>query len=68
MTNLSLDVLQYNSKYKKCPWCYEPAEHGVWTPKHGWIDLCQHHYNVTSRDVVGFLLEKLHSLGHTQEV
>ena len=52
----------------QCPWCNEPAFAGMWTPRHGWINLCQHHYNVTSRDVVGFLLEKLHSVGHTQEV
>jgi hypothetical protein len=44
---------------KQCPWCYEPAEHGVWTPRHGWHDLCQRHYNETSRDVVVHLLQKL---------
>lgn len=52
---------------QQCPWCSEPVFAGMWTPRHGWINLCQHHYNVTSRDVVGFLLEKLHSVGHTQE-
>lgn len=46
----------------KCPWCYEPAEHGVWTPRHGWHDLCQRHYNETSRDVVVNLLQKLEEL------
>ena len=25
---------------KQCPWCYEPAEHGVWTPRHGW-QICE---------------------------
>ena len=44
---------------KHCPWCYEPAEHGVWTPRHGWIDLCQRHHMETSREVISHLRQQL---------
>ena len=43
----------------KCPWCDEIATAGVWTPRHGWIDLCQSHYNETSREVIVHLLQTL---------
>lgn len=44
---------------KPCPWCHEPAVEAVWTPRHGWIDLCQHHHAQTSRDVISHLRQKL---------
>lgn len=44
---------------KHCPWCYETAIAATWTPRHGWIDLCQRHYIETSREVITFLRQKL---------
>jgi hypothetical protein len=44
---------------KHCPWCYEPAIAATWTPRYGWIDLCQRHYNETSREVIVHLLQTL---------
>ena len=44
---------------KTCPWCHEPAVEAVWTPRHGWVDLCQHHHAQTSREVISHLRQKL---------
>ena len=44
---------------KTCPWCHEPAVEAVWTPRYGWIDLCQHHHAQTSREVISHLRQKL---------
>jgi hypothetical protein len=46
---------------KQCPWCHDPAVSAVWTPRHGWIDVCQRHYNETSRDVISHLIESLNN-------
>ena len=44
---------------KTCPWCNEPAIAAVWTPRHGWVDLCQRHYMETSRVVISHLRQQL---------
>ena len=41
---------------KQCPWCNDTAVAGCWTPRFGWIDLCQRHYNEISREVIASLL------------
>ena len=51
-----------------CPWCYAPAIAACWTPRHGWIDLCQRHYVETSRSVISHLMATLGRTNLVQEV
>jgi len=48
-----------NDMKTRCRWCHEPAIAATWTPRYGWIDLCQRHYIETSQEVVTFLRQKL---------
>ena len=47
------------NEIKTCPWCNEPAIAAVWTPRHGWLDLCQRHYMETSQVVISHLRHQL---------
>lgn len=42
-----------------CAWCYQPAAWGAWTPRHGWHDLCQQHYDDIAQQLRANLLDRV---------
>jgi hypothetical protein len=52
------EVSPPSRKPRACQWCYAPAEWGAWTPRHGWIDLCQRHYDEISTAVRSEIIER----------
>jgi hypothetical protein len=42
-----------------CPWCYSPATDAVWTPRHGWVDVCGRHGAEVRRDVTAYFIDRL---------
>lgn len=51
----------------QCPWCYAPAVYAVWTPRHGWHDVCVRHHDELAREVRSNLIESRTKSGTEQE-
>lgn len=52
----------------QCPWCYSPAIYAVWTPRHGWHDVCARHHDELAREVRSNLIESRTKSGTHKEV
>jgi len=43
----------------QCKWCYSPATHAAWSPRHGWHDLCCRHQDELAQAVRANLIDTL---------
>ncbi len=42
-----------------CKWCYAPATHAAWSPRHGWHDLCCRHHDELARATSAYFINSL---------
>lgn len=43
----------------QCKWCYAPATHAAWSPRHGWHDLCCRHHDELARATSAYFINSL---------